>query len=262
MKFDRTDYIKQPSPIEKELKILFKQNEALTIFEIGACEGEDSIRYSRLFPSSKVHAFEPLPNNIKLIESNLIKYGIKNVSYYNIALSSVNGSAEFYVSQGRPDGLPETDWDFGNKSSSLLPPDKHKDLAAFIEFKDKITVQTLTLESFCKNNKISIIDFIHMDVQGAELMVLQGAGEFLSSIKVIWLEVSKIHVYKNQPLADDISEFMMEHNFVLAKDCVDGLQGDHLYISKSFFPNYKQVISKLNDKQLSIFSKFFKRFNL
>lgn len=262
MKLDRSEYINQPIPIEKELNILFKKNEAITIFEIGACEGEDSIRYSRLFPNSKIYAFEPLPNNIKLIENNLAKYNIRNVHYLNVALSSENGTAEFYVSQGRPADAPETDWDYGNKSSSLLPPDKHKDLAAFIEFKEKIIVQTLTLNSFCKSKNIKVIDFIHMDVQGAELMVLQGAGEFLNSIKCVWLEVSKIHMYKNQPLADEVYNFMDEHNFVLAKDCVDDLQGDQLYISKKFYKNYKQLISELGPKQTSILSKILKKFNL
>ncbi|MEJ8756644.1 FkbM family methyltransferase [Pontibacter sp. H259] len=246
MNFDRTDYLSRPVPIEKELLTLFSDNDPITIFEIGACEGEDSIRYSRMFPMSKIYAFEPLPKNISLIEGNFIKHEVKNVCFFNLALSSENGKAEFYVSQGRPEGVPETDWDYGNKSSSLLAPDKHKELAAFIEFNEKILVDTVTLESFCETHKINNIDFIHMDVQGAELMVLHGAGKFIYSIKSIWLEVANIHLYKNQPLADDIELFMLEHNFVLAKDCVEGIQGDQLYISKRYFPKYETVIKKFN----------------
>jgi 2-O-methyltransferase len=237
MTFDRSDYINQPIPIEDELSFLFNKSKSLTIFEIGACEGEDSIKYARMFPDSNIYIFEPLPKNIEYIKGNLSKYGIKNVKYFDIALSSENGNADFYISKGRPKGAPETDWDYGNKSSSLLLPDKHQELAPFIKFEDKIIVPTITLHSFCKENNISEIDFIHMDVQGAELMVLQGAGELLNSIKAIWLEVSKVHIYKNQPLADDVYKFMQEHNFVLFKDYMEGLQGDHLYISKTFYPN-------------------------
>jgi FkbM family methyltransferase len=239
--YDRTNYINQSVIIEKELKILFKQNEPLIIFEIGACEGEDSIRYSRLFINSKIYAFEPLPENIKLIQNNLLHYGISNVTYYNKALSSKEGTAQFYVSEGRPETAIESDWDYGNKSSSLLPPAKHLEIVKWIHFNKKIEVETITLKSFCKSNNINFIDFIHMDVQGAELMVLEGASDLISSIKVIWLEVSKVDLYHNQPLEKDIKKFMADNNFVLIKDSLDGTWGDQLYISKTFYPEYKSL---------------------
>jgi len=259
MMYNRNQYIQQPNPIEKELKILMKDNSSITIFEIGACEGEDSIKYARLFKRSKIYAFEPLPQNIKIIEGNISKYNVRNVTVVNKALSSNNGTAEFYVSAGRPEGVPESDWDYGNKSSSLLPPDKHKELAPFIEFKKTVTVETITLKSFCADNNIGVIDYIHMDVQGAELMVLKGADDFINSIKVIWLEVSKIHVYKDQPLVDDINKFMTDNNFVLAKDCIDDLQGDQLYISKGFYPNHEKIIKELNKPDNSLLNKFLKK---
>jgi FkbM family methyltransferase len=241
MNHDRTNYINQPVPIEKELKILFKQNEPLVIFEIGACEGEDSIKYSRLFINSKIYAFEPLPDNIKLIQNNLRQYGITNVSYYNKALSSSEGTAEFHVSEGKPETEIESDWDYGNKSSSLLPPARHLEIVNFIHFNRKIEVETITLKSFCKSNNIDIIDFIHMDVQGAELMVLEGASDFISSIKVVWLEVAKVEIYRNQPLEQDVKKFMTDNNFVLIKDSLEKLWGDQLYISKAFYPEYNSL---------------------
>lgn len=243
MTFDRADYINRPIPIENELKTLFHQNDALTIFEIGACEGEDSIKYARLFPNSKVYAFEPLPDNIKWIEENIARYNIRNIDYYNKALSSKEGTAEFFVSEGRPENAEQTDWDFGNKSSSLLPPGQHLNLVDFIRFNKRIEVETITLKSFCEANNIRLIDFIHMDVQGAELMVLEGAGDFITKIKTIWLEVSKVHLYKDQPLVNDIQKYMTKNNFALVKDAVEDIQGDRLYVSKAFYPNYKSLIS-------------------
>ncbi|MCW3110665.1 MAG: hypothetical protein JWQ09_5171 [Segetibacter sp.] len=239
MSFDRSQYMNEPTPNEEELKILFSQNDPLVFFEIGACEGEDSIKYARLFPASKIFAFEALPDNVQLIRNNFIRYGVINASCYNKALSNKNGQAEFYVSSGRPEGVIESDWDYGNKSSSLLPPQEHLKMAPFIQFRNKILVETITIKSFCSTNNISSIDYIHMDVQGAELMVLEGAEDLISAIKVVWMEVSTVDVYKNQPLVGDVKKFMKEKNFVLIKDAVNGLQGDQLYISKNFYSPFK-----------------------
>ena len=239
VQYDRSHYLNEPVPIVWELKMLFKRNESLVIFEIGACEGEDSIRYSKLYPCARIYAFEPLPANIELIKNNLTKYNIKNVSFFNRALSVSNGTAQFFVSSGKPPGTADVDWDFGNKSSSLQAPEKHLDNIKFIHFDNKILVETITLNSFCTQNKINYIDFMHMDVQGAELMVLEGAGDFIKSIKAIWLEVSKIDLYKNQPLVQDIAAFMRRNNFTLLKDACGNIQGDQLYISVNFFSKRK-----------------------
>jgi len=247
MHYDRATFIDSPSPIKKDLQFLFDQQESLIIFDIGACEGESSIQYSRLFPKSKIYAFEPLPRNIQLIRDNFRKYKIENAIYIDKALSSQNGFAEFYVSSGQPENISVSDWDFGNKSSSLLAPEKDLEKYAFLHFDTKIEVETLTLKTFCNSNKVKSIDFIHMDVQGAELMVLHGAGEFISSIKAIWLEVSKVHFYKDQPLEIEVRQFMASNNFILIKNELNGEQGDQLYVSKNFFPLYKLIfLSEFN----------------
>lgn len=255
MLYDRSNYINQPVSIEKELNFLFNTDETITIFEIGACEGEDSVKYARLFPNATIYAFEPLPNNVKLIDNNFREYGLKNASYYNLALSSENGTATFYVSSGSPADAENSDWDYGNKSSSLLPPAKHLETANFIHFDDKIEVETMTLKSFCSAKKIKQIDFIHMDVQGAELMVLEGAEDFISSIKAIWLEVSKVDLYKDQPLVDDVKKFMEDNNFVLIKDSLIGIQGDQLYISKQFYSKFTILYIRCSIKVKYVFMR-------
>lgn len=242
MHYDRETIINSPSPIKKELQFLFGQDKSLIIFDIGACEGESSIQYSRLFQKSIIYAFEPLPGNINLIRDNFSKYHIDNAVCVNKALSFQVGFAKFHVSSGNPKTMIDTDWDFGNKSSSLLMPHEHLKKFGFLHFDKEIEVETDTIKTFCNSNNIKIIDFIHMDVQGAELMVLQGAGEFISSIKAIWLEVSKVHFYKDQPLENDVRHFMASNNFILIKNELNGEQGDQLYVSKNFFSSHKIIL--------------------
>lgn len=238
---DREKYNEQELPIKAELQVLFGNQKDTVIFEIGACEGEDSIKYAKLFPKGNVYSFEPLPNNVMLIKQNLSKHEISNVKVVDVALSDKKGTAKFHVSQGKPTGVGEVNWDFGNKSSSLLKPEKHLELTNFISFDQKISVVTDTIQSFCTDNNISRIDFIHMDAQGAELLILKGAKGFINNIKAIWLEVAEVELYKNQPLVGDIYKFMLDNNFVLIKNEIEGFAGDQLYISKSYYGNYKSL---------------------
>lgn len=238
-KFD--NYIKQPFEFESELNLLFNSDEELVIFDVGACEGEDSIKFSRRFPNSKIYTFEPLPKNCKIIQDNFFKYHIKNAKLTPCALSNKVGKALFHVSSGRPLNTNDKDWDYGNKSSSLLPPEKTKDVHEWLKFKRKITVKTEKLSTFVKKEGIKEIDFLYMDVQGAEMMVLEGAGKFIRQIKAIWLEVESIELYKNQPLKRDIEEYMKKHNFFKVKDTVDEVAGDQLYVNKEVCSNSKLI---------------------
>lgn len=232
--YNRDNYILADSPLKKDLLKLFKKNDKLTILDIGGCEGEESIRYSRIFPFSSIYIFEPLPKNQNLVVENIIKYKAKNIELVPLAVSDKEGFSQFYVSSGHPENQPkDLDWDFGNKSSSLLLPENnpHK----WLNFNNTIEVKTITLSTFWINNKINIIDFIHMDVQGAELKVLIGAKDFIKKTKAIWLEVAEIELYKNQPLRRDIEKFMNSNGFYLIKSEIEGQVGDQFYLNKKYF---------------------------
>ena len=99
---NRDDYVESPLPIENELRRLFDNEAALTIFDIGACEGEDTIRYARRFPRSIVYAVEPLPANVARIRSAVVRYGADNVRIVPLALANAVGRRTFFVSSGRP----------------------------------------------------------------------------------------------------------------------------------------------------------------
>lgn len=260
----REKFINSPIEIEFELLQLLKQDDRLVIFDIGACEAEDSIRYANLFPKSTVYAFEPRTDNCKKAKELINQYKKTNIILENIALSNKNGIAEFYLSEGEPNDLKNSEhWDFGNKSSSLLPPSeemkKHTD---WLRFNNKTEVNTLKLQDYITTKKIDYIDFAHIDVQGSELMVLEGAETFLQKIKLIWLEVESVELYKNQPLKNDVERFMQKNNFINILDTVNNVSGDQLYVNKIFF-HEKQLFAlrKARKRSFSFISRiksFFK----
>lgn len=245
------EYINTELSITKELSILFDFNDSIIIFDIGACEAEDSIRYSLLFPNSVIFAFEPNPENIKSAKLNIKQHKISNITLFEEALSDEQGEVDFYVSSGSPKDK-ETDvnptWNYGNKSSSILPPEKIKYTHDWLKFNKKITIKANTLNNFCKLNNIPQIDFIHMDVQGAELKVLKGSSDYIENAKIIWLEVSNIELYKNQALRKDIEKFMAKNNFFLFKNEITGSSGDQLYVNRKYFSHLDNSLEKSTKK--------------
>src|SRR6185312_164018 len=108
---DLTGYLSRPSEAEIELGRIFRPGEPRVICDIGACEGEDSIRYVRHFPRARVFAFEPLPANQALVRANFRKHAADRAELVPVALSDRAGRAEFHVSSGRPPELfAGADW--------------------------------------------------------------------------------------------------------------------------------------------------------
>jgi 2-O-methyltransferase len=231
----RATYIASPSPIAAELRSLFADAEPLVIFDIGSCEGEDAIRYARLFPKARVFALEPLPANLEILRANVARYALDGaITVLDVAASDRSGTATFHVSSGQPDDRPATpDWDYGNKSSSLLAPDRHREIFPWITFEGEIDVTTARVDELCERLGLERIDFVHLDVQGAELAVLDGAGRILETVRAIWMEVEAIPLYRGQPVKADVEAFMIDHGFAIEKDTVGSVSGDQLYVRKT-----------------------------
>jgi len=237
------DIVTQPVEIETELKMLLKTKASLIFFDIGACTGEDSIRYKMLFPHARVFAFEPLPKNVQIMKSHFNMFKMEDIEIVEKALSDKEEITEFHVSSGNPNinlreeeftTLYPKEW---NKSSSLLSPGtKLKEIYPWLNFENVISVNTQTVDGFCAEKRISSIDFIHMDVQGAEMNVLKGAEKTLPNISLIWLEVENVELYESQPLGDEIHAFLISKGFKKIKDTArNKVDGDRLYLNSLRF---------------------------
>ena len=100
--------------------------------------------------------------------------------------------------------------------SSLYKPNykflKHYSDWDRFDVEDIVMVQTTSLDSLYKKSKISNVDFIKIDVQGAELDILRGAEICLKeNILGIEVEVEFHHMYEGQPLFSDVDSFIRGH---------------------------------------------------
>lgn len=230
---DLTNYLGSVSPAERELRRLFLRHEPLTICDIGGCEGEESIRYARCFPRARIFCFEPLPANQRLIFANFARFGIQTAELVPLALSDRAGTAQFHVSSGQPpERFAGDNWNYGNKSSSLLPPATPQPMFGWVEFHETISVPTQTFDAFAVERNIPWVDFIHMDVQGAEHLVLAGAHRMLPRCTAVWLEVSDRELYRGQQLRTAIETLMAEAGFSKTLEFRREVEGDQFYVNR------------------------------
>jgi len=76
------------------------------------------------------------------------------------------------------------------------------------------------------------IDLLWMDVQGAELIALQGLKTNLPKVSLIHIEIELIEIYSAQPPFSQVRKFLEENEFRLF-----GFTGFHLYSGDAIFAN-------------------------
>lgn len=100
-------------------------------------------------------------------------------------------------------------------STSSLFPLNEPFTAMFNHLSGLRTVRTESIKTHRLDDVLppGPIDFLKLDVQGAELLVLDGAAEILTRTAVVHCEVSFSSMYKNQSLFPDVHRRLMERGF-------------------------------------------------
>ncbi len=144
------------------IKSIIKKGE--TFIDIGANCGYYTLLLARLVgPSGKGFSFEPIPHLYRILRHNLETNNYPNIRSYQAAAYYSTGSAQFFVNRYHAaSGLYARTWT-----------------------KEIITVDTIALDEI---QEIDNVDFIKIDVEGAELDVLKGMKNILKTnpqVKII-----------------------------------------------------------------------------
>ena len=138
------------------------------VIDIGANIGNHSLFYASFTNCSRVHAFEPHPDNLEILRKNLNRFEEGKCIIYDYALSNVEGCMKLYNSQQNNHGGFSLH-NFSDGSSFLV--------------KDKVNVKTL--DSLGLTN----ISMIKIDVENHENEVLEGARNTIQNNKpIIFIE--------------------------------------------------------------------------
>jgi len=186
---------------------------------VGAHECEELPFYHQLGLTNNDIVWMDAMNN-KVMEAK--NRGIPNV-YHAVVTDKDDDTVMFNVSNN-------------GQSSSVLEFGTHSQEHPHVVYVDKVPEKTVTLNSFFKRNNMdgTKYTFWNFDIQGAELMALKGATDYLPYAKTLYLEVNEKELYKNCGMIGEIDEFLSQYHFkrVLTSMTQHGW-GDALYILDS-----------------------------
>lgn len=167
----------------------------MTVLDIGANQGYYTLLSSRkVKPHGKVFAFEPSPREVRRLKLHLLLNRCKNVEVSASALGSASGTGELHILLGKESAC-----------NSLRPPSVSQPTGLLC-----VTVERL--DDVMRARGVPRVDFIKLDVEGAELSVLQGAREMLlrSPRPAVLVEVQDIRTKPWGYRAAEIISYLFE----------------------------------------------------
>jgi FkbM family methyltransferase len=139
-------------------------------FDVGAGIGTLSCVVGCHTPEGSVHAFEPLPANVRAIQQNLSQNSF-NAEVYQHAFSDENKQISFTI--------PSRTVEAGYTNAALLP--NHTESNFWDDKKETIEISAKRGDDLIDEENIPIPNIVSIDVEGAEMKVIQGLEEALSN---------------------------------------------------------------------------------
>jgi FkbM family methyltransferase len=137
----------------------YQPKEGDVVWDVGAHAGMSAYYLAQMVgPTGKVVAFEPDASNFEFLERNIEMHQLSNVTPVKAALSDTTGTAMFFMD--------------GTMSAGL------SDYISYTAAAKSVEVQTLSLRDACEQFG-GAPNFIKMDIEGAELTVIESSLDFL-----------------------------------------------------------------------------------
>jgi len=157
------------------------------VVDAGAYPGDFTMYAAKIVYPGKVIAFEPDPENYNEVMRNLKLNSIQNVIVIKKALYNKNEIVSFSNTQGGD---------------------------ALISIDGKIKVNAVKLDDELKELKIKKIDFIKMDIEGAELDAIEGCSEVFNNNPNCKLAIASYHIVNNEITSIKLKKRLEEMGFV------------------------------------------------
>jgi FkbM family methyltransferase len=201
----------------------FAPKEGDVVIDVGAHIGPYTLETSkRVGLNGKIIAIEADPENFDILNRNIQLNKLTNVIALNYAAYSKEDKIRLYLLKK-------------DKSSYTKYNTVMTDRAQYNNEKSFVEVQANTLDYLLESNGIKHedVNWIKIDVEGAEFDVLKGAKNILSKSKNISLLI-EIHnlTQHNTTLYEPIKEFLNSYNFKIEFENIVYTGERHIVASK------------------------------
>ena len=158
-------------------------NKVPKIIDCGANTGLSVIYFKKLYPQSRIIAFEPDTEIFDILKENLHTFGYDDVELVNKAVWNENGSIKFLASGGVGGRISDDE----NAQTIEMPTARLSDLL---------------------DEKI---DFLKIDIEGAEYDVIKDCASKLGNVENLFIEYHSLE--KNEQKLDEILKIMKDAGF-------------------------------------------------
>ncbi len=199
------------------------------IFDVGTNVGDWSRLALEANKDSKMFLFDANPDICKLLDD---QFGDSVAKITNSLLSNDHEEHNFFISSS-------------NSLSGASSMYEHY----YLEGKSrKVSVKSITIDTFCSENNIQKIDYLKADIEGAEVPMLQGATKMLEkqAINMIQLEYNQTWIRAHCCLKDifDICEKYKYKLYRIMPNSLMSLDYYHYIVDDFNYQNLLMVSDK------------------
>lgn len=204
----------------------------MTVFDVGANLGDYTLLFSELVGNlGKVYAFEPTATIYQKLQQRIEQAKCQNVTVIQKAAYSENTTVQFHefaeeYSVWNSIGTPE-----------MLNPETGSEYVPIVKTEQ---IEAIALDSFCQEQNIEFIDYLKLDVEGAESDVIQGISNLLKNKKIGFLqfEISQKMLEGMNHTAQETFDLLIEQGYECHRIQSTGQIGEEAIDSNSFYENY------------------------
>jgi FkbM family methyltransferase len=198
--------------------------ETSIVLDVGANRGQFASEILSIVDVKKIFSFEPTPNSFQELEK--LSRSKDKIVPINAAVSTKSPFVTFFV----------TSSDIGSSLLRPLPGQPSK----WLDMEEEIIVGSIRLDDFLAkefSDHIPPIDLLKCDAQGADVDVLESAGEELNParIKSVLVEVNFVEFYEGQGAYHEVFSLLDRRGYRLARLYLHRAHDDWLWMADALF---------------------------